>query len=369
MVANAAKLLMVTLLSVALSAAARPVRAQEAPPPPDAVLPPPRSTEPLPPPPPPSQPMLGAPIPAPNPGPFTPAPTVVPDARNPIYKPQDPGQNGWGLYDFPSMPENFFADVEVDILKPHLKAALTDTVTFPDGSQTSVQPPTTQLGWTAAPRFEVGWFVPPSLGFFALSYRGFADEATQNAIALDGTPFALRTRLDVNQIAFDYGTTPYSYAPRWYLSGRIGVAAADIFFDNRAVSTAQTQYASNNYYGAGPHVRIDVWREFNLLPGLSVFAQPDLMVLVGQIHQRFNETDGDATASSVTGSFIQRKTQTVPVLALRTGLSYTPADLPNWRFMLGYEFEEWWFVGQVDGLNTRGQFNTNGVFLRAFVTF
>jgi hypothetical protein len=370
MAANAAKLLMVTLLGAALSAA-RPARAQDAPPP-DTVLPPPRSDEPIPPPPPPSQPTLGAPIPAPNPGPFSPPPAgpfTPPDAQNPIYRRPDPGQNGWAIYDWPSLPENFFADVEVDILKPHIKAALTNAVTFPDGSQTNVQPPTTQLGWTAAPRLEVGWFVQPSLGFFALSYRGFADEAQQNALGLDGTPFALRTRLDVNQFAFDYGTVPYAYAPRWYISGRIGLAAADVFFDNRAISAAQTQYASNTYYGAGPHVRFDLWREFNLLPGLSVFGQPDLTVLVGQIHQHYSETDIAADGSSVSGFFIQRKTQTVPVLALRAGLSYTPPDLSNWRFMLGYEFEEWWFVGQVDGLNARGQFNSNGIFLRALVTF
>ncbi len=108
-----------------------------------------------------------------------------------------------------------FANAEVDILKPHLKAALSNAVTFPDGTQTTVRPPTTQVGWTAAPSFEVGWYAPNSLGLFALSYRGFASDGQQNATSLDGTPFALRTRLDVNQVAFDYGSLPYSFAPRW----------------------------------------------------------------------------------------------------------------------------------------------------------
>ena len=369
MTATAAKLLRGALLMAALSVAVRPILAQNVAVGEDTVLPPPRSNVP---PPPPSAPSLGAPTVAPNAGPFAPAPTspfAPPDAQDPLYQPNDPGRNGWGIYDWPSLPEHFFVDVEVDILKPHIKAALTDAVTFPNGSQTNVQPPTTQVGWTAAPRIEVGWFLQPSLGYFALSYRGFADQAEQNAIGLDGTPFALRTRLDVNQGAFDYGTMPYSYAPRWYAAGRIGIAAADVFFDNRAVSSVQTQYASNTYYGAGPHVRLDLWREFNILPGMTVFAQPDLTVLVGQIHQRYREANNLADGSSEFGYFIQRKTQSVPVLALRTGLSYTPPNLSQWRFMLGYEFEEWWFVGQVDGLNARGQFNTDGVFLQAFVSF
>jgi hypothetical protein len=368
MTAAAAKRLRVALLAAALSAAVRPAPAQEVPAVPDTVLPPPRSE--VPPPPPPPAPGPSTAVPTPSPFAPRPASPFAPrDAQDPLYQPQDPGQNGWGLYDWPSLPEHFFADVEVDILKPHLKAALTNAVTFPDGSQTNVQPPTTQVGWTAAPRIEVGWFIQPNLGYFALSWRGFADDGQQNATSLDGTPFALRTRLDVNQVTFDYGTVPYSYAPRWFLSGRIGMAVGDVFFDNRAVSAVQSLYASNNYYGAGPHVRLDLWREFNLLPGLSVFAQPDLMVLVGQIHQRYREDDFAPDGSTVTGFFIQRKTQTVPVFTLRAGLSYTPASLSQWRFMLGYEFEEWWFVGQIDGLNARGQFNTNGVFLRALVSF
>jgi hypothetical protein len=357
----------VALLVGALSASVPPALGQPAPLAPDTVLPPPRGDEGPPP-------SLLTPVPpsaTPAPGPFAPRPaTPFPprDAQDPFCQPRDPGQNGWGWDDWPSLPEHFFGDVEIDILKPHLKAALTNVVTFPDGTKVNVQPPTTQVAWTAAPRFEVGWFIYPNLGYLALSYRGFADDAQQIATSLDGTPFALRTRLDVNQAAFDYGTLPYSYAPRWFVAGRIGIAAADVFFDNRAVSAAQAQYASNNYYGAGPHVRLDLWREFNLLPGLSVFAQPDLVVLVGQIQQHYRE-DNVANGYTSSAFFIQRKTETVPVFTFRTGLSYTPSSLNNWRFMVGYEFEEWWSVGQLNGFNSRGQFYTNGVFLRTLVSY
>jgi hypothetical protein len=111
-----------------------------------------------------------------------------------------------------------------------------------------------------------------------------------------------------------------------------------------------------------------VWREFNLLPGLALFFQPDLMVLVGRVQQHYRENvtlDG----STASASFFLRRTQTVPVLTFRTGLSYTPRDLSQWRFMVGYEFEDWWFVGQMPGQPSRGQFYTNGVFLRALVSF
>jgi hypothetical protein len=335
------------LLLIAWSA--HPALAQQLPLGADTVLPPPRGDEPVPPP------ALTQPAAAPNPGPFAPPP-AAPDSP-------------WVfLTDWPAWPENFFADFEIDILKPHLKAALVGPVSLSNGVQASVHPPTAQLNWTAAPRFEAGWFLPGNVGYFAFSYRGFADDGRQDVTALDGTPFALRSRLDVNQIAFDWGTVPYSFAPRWFVSGRLGMAAANVFFDNQANSARQGLDASNDYYGAGPHLRGDVWREFNLLPGLALFIQPDLMVLVGRVQQHYREND-TVDGSTISGSYFVRRTQTVPVFTLRAGLSYTPRTLSQWRFMVGYEFEDWWNVGQLPGEPSRGEFYTNGVFLRTMVSF
>jgi hypothetical protein len=272
------------------------------------------------------------------------------------------------IQDWTWLPRTFFADKEIDIMKPHLKAALIGPADFPGGAMDSVHPPTATLNWAGAARIEVGWFLPPSLGYFAVTYRGFADDGRQTVTALDGVPYALRTRLDLNQIAFDYGTAPYSFAPRWFVGGRLGMAAANVYFDNVAVSKPQTLDASNNFYGAGPHLRLDVWREFNLLPGLALFAQPDLMVLVGRVQQHFRESD-TFFGTTIAGSSFQRRTQTVPVFTLRAGLSYTPQELSHWRFMVGYEFEDWWSVGQVPEQPSRGQFYSNGIFLRAIATF
>lgn len=319
----------------------------------DTVLPPPPGDAPAPPPPP------GTPAVTPNAGPFAPPPS------RPFASPG----TGWEfLTDWPAWPEHFFGDFEIDILKPHLKAALINNVPLSNGTVSSVHPPTSQLNWTAAPRFEVGWFLPDNRGYLALSYRGFADDGRDLVTALDGKPFALRSRLDVNQITFDWGIMPYSFAPRWFVAGRLGMAAADVFFDNQANNAHQGLDASNNFAGAGLHLRGDIWREFNLLPGLALFAQPDFMVLVGRVQQNYRENLG-LVNKSIGGSYMVRRTQTAPVFTLRTGLSYTPPNLDHWRFMVGYEFEDWWDVGRVPQDSSRGAFYTNGVFLRALVSY
>lgn len=339
-------------LFLLLVLAAAPVLAQQPPVGGNTVLPPPVGEEPAPPP--------ASALPAPNTGPFAPPSTSAPpDPENPWAWLQD-----WSWL----RQTTFFADKEIDIAKPHLKAALVGPALFPDGSQTTVAPPTATLKWTGVARIEVGWFLPPSLGYFSFTYRGFAVDGRQIVSAQDGVPYALRSRLDLNQIAFDYGTAAYSFAPRWFVSGRIGMAAANVYFDNVAESARQTQDASNNFYGAGPHLRFDVWREFNLLPGLALFAQPDLMVLVGRVQQHYRESN-IIDATTIAGSSFIRRTQTVPVFTLRTGLSYTPARLTNWRFLVGYEFEDWWSVGQMPEQPSRGEFYSNGVFLRAITTF
>jgi hypothetical protein len=332
-----------------------PVLAQQAPGGADTVLPPP-ADEPT------QAPVLTQPTPVPNRGPFL----VAPSPSDGAAAAPDPA---WDVENWLSWArQNLFGDKEIDIMQPHLKSALVGPAVFPGGVQETVSPPTTQLRWTTAGRIECGFFLPQNCGLFSFTYRFFADDGQQIASALDGTPYALRTRLDLNQIAFDYGTMPYSFAPRWFVSGRLGMAAGFVYFDNVAQSAPQTQDASNYYYGAGPHLRTDVWREFNLVPGLSLFAQPDLMVLVGRVQQHFRESNtlGDVT---IAGSSFVRRTQTAPVFTVRTGLSYTPPSLSRWSFLLGYEFEDWWNVGNVPGTASRGEFFTNGVFIRAIGSF
>ena len=60
-----------------------------------------------------------------------------------------------------------------------------------------------------------------------------------------------------------------------------------------------------------------------------------------------------------------RKTQSVEVLNLQAGVSYTPTNYL--RFSLGYEYEHWFSLGRAD--QSTGELTTQGIFLRGEFDF
>ena len=58
-----------------------------------------------------------------------------------------------------------------------------------------------------------------------------------------------------------------------------------------------------------------------------------------------------------------------PMLATQAGLSY---DVPQWnhaRFLIGYQFEEWWQFGRGDNDLSFGALYDQGIFLRLELNF
>ncbi len=51
------------------------------------------------------------------------------------------------------------------------------------------------------------------------------------------------------------------------------------------------------------------------------------------------------------------------MIEVRLGVSYVPPAVPNLRFSAGYQFEQWWYLGQLG--DSRGELHSNGGFLRA----
>jgi hypothetical protein len=295
--------------------------------------------------------------PPPPPGPTEP----------PLFAPIDPGRDGWGPLGPPSASSALFFNVDLGFLRPALKNRLHADVPTPEGGSVTIDLPSADLEWTVSPTLEIGYRLCDSLGFLSVSYR-FLVSQDSTTLPNDISDFQVRTRVDVNAFDFDYGTTPYSFAPRWDVTSRIGIRLADVYFDSKLQNAFISEQESSNFYGAGPHVRFDFNRHIAVAPGLSLFGRIDGAVLIGQINQRFRDTFLDADLGL-------RRTQSVPTLTLQAGLSYTPPTMSNLHLTTGYQFERWWYLGQLGPLGdgtqpaSRGELTTQGIFLRAEIDF
>ncbi len=269
---------------------------------------------------------------APLPGPYF--------EKDPLLEPPQVPQPGW------------FADVDVDLLKAHVKNKLTNA-SLTGGAPDVFPLPSASLDWTVAPRFELGHDLPSGFGAFALSSRFPTTEGNGFTQGMDA-PAALKSRLDLNIVDLDYISHEFSLSPHWDMTWRLGGRLGYANFDSRADESLAAagagsgdfeQRNSDRFLCFGPHTGVEVDRRVEGT-GLAFFASGDFWIDLGRMRQSFDEgtlgVDGTSTTSTTNAS----SSQAVPVLNLQAGLRWRPPAFPNWDFFLGYEYEYWWNVGR-----------------------
>jgi hypothetical protein len=281
-----------------------------------------------------------------QPSPFRPPPPGLicgPDARQP----------------------GFFGAIEASVLYPRFRNGLIAPVTVANVPHL-VGVPSADLDWTGSPRVELGYRLPDSMGELLAAYRSVVSEGTESLGRYDFLgPGFVRSRLNVNEIDLDYHSGPFTVAPYWDLSWRLGVRIATAYWDTRARGRFLEQRVSNNFVGAGPHLGLEASRQLDLVPGLALFGRIEAAFVVGGIDQNFEEVQrlGGTTFGGATHVEASR---TVPMLNLLAGITYTPPQSRWLRFAFGYQFEQWWGVGDagasgadlsIQGLFFRGEFN------------
>jgi hypothetical protein len=308
----------------------------------------------------------------------------------------------------------FFANVETSVVWPHFTNELLGGALTP--AQLSSQPPSTQgvaptsaiglppgaglpitgdivrfpgnpLNATVSPRFELGYRFQNGFGEVRLSYR-FVDTRGSDTVlvappvANDSLGLAAQTgRLALNIVDLDYGTREFSLGPNWELRTAVGVRYATAFLDSQVVflnpvtvtgapfgtgpftRLSQSEALSNQY--AGVHAILEVDRKLPL-PGLGFFGRVEGAGMWGRAQQTFRETFVEAPGSTELRVTNHPGT---PWLNSQVGFSY---DVPRWnhsRFLIGYQFEEWWQLGRGDNDLSFGRLNIQGLFLRAELNF
>jgi hypothetical protein len=325
-------------------------------------------------------PQMGTPVPIPPPPPrpipITPGPltytTPPPMPSPPLVTSAGPIVDGWGSTVNPAAEPGFYVDTEIAFLFPNLKFNVKNDIPLPI-TQWMLNVPSVDLNTTVSPTFELGYRLPEEGGCFALGYSFWATDGTGTP-SIAGEPYQVRTRAALNEVYFDYGSA-FELAPRYLLNWRLGAKITDVFFDSRATASIQnwTQQASSDFFGAGPHARLDLERQIGYIPGLALFGRVDGSVLFGRVKQRYRL---EAPMTGIIDTATARDDQAVPTLNLQAGLSYQPRGIPGLKITLGYEYEKFFSVGDLNevqgtGLdsNSRGSLWTHGAFLRGQLDF
>ncbi len=328
---------------------------------------------------PPPNPVPIAPPPDPTPIPFAaPGPVIsrpipqaaVPPAPAPVapppFAPPPPGpspQVYGNPYGVSTNEPLIFFNWELQLTAPTMSNHMSNSVTLPDGSTKNIAIPGASLDFTIAPKLEVGYRLPDQLGAFIFGYRFLATDGKE-AETVDGIAANVRSRLDFNEFDFDYATARYDPEPRWFVQARIGARVSWTYYDTSTSPDAlgAVDRESSYFVGAGPHIALDLERK--LIMGFGAFASVDGAILIGQVDQHFAE---DVAGSYDVITSPMRKTLAVPTLQAQIGLSYSPPSFERLRFRVGYQYEQWFNLGSVEG--SRLDLTTQGGFLRGEIDF
>jgi hypothetical protein len=296
--------------------------------------------------------------------------------HDPALDPHQMPQPGW------------FTDVQLAIVKPHVRNDLTGSVLLGTNSSFNAltgAPPTVDtvslqsapLNWTVAPRFEVGCRLPSGFGEVALAYRFLATQGSTLAPAPDGTA-RLSSRLNVNQLDLDYVSREWSLWPHWEMKWRVGLRLASVYFDSRAdepfdVAAAGSmvfeQRDSDSWRGIGPHAGLELRRKLDCDGQWSVFARADFATMLGRQRQGFFEvsTNAGPDGQPLTGSNRASGSQDVPIAHVEVGVSWQPYQ--EFFVFMGYQYEKWWDVGRLNLEGSHGYFYDHAIVLQAQLNF
>jgi hypothetical protein len=277
------------------------------------------------------------------------------------------------LLDPPMLPPGWFFTTEAAIVAPHVGNHLANPVVNPVlGTPDVVRVPGTELPWTVSPTFEMGYRLPSGFGELSLGYRFMVDQGL-GTHSQAGQSLGSKSRLDVNQIDFNYASSEFSLWPNWDMKWSLGLRLAYVYFDAESglpaglgAGSVIDQHVSDFYSGVGSRVGLELARRIHGT-GLSLVARLDLAALMGRIRQGYGETVAGAAPLAVDTHV--SSSQTVPTLNLNIGLGWQPPDWCNAHFFVGYQYEHWWDVGRLGSINSMGDLVDQGVLLRAEFEF
>jgi hypothetical protein len=279
-----------------------------------------------------------------------------------------------------------FANVETNVLWLHLHNRLSAPVTNAVTRQADqVMLGRAPLDAAAAPRFEVGYRIPDNWGSISFGYGFLATQGHEQS----GTgpedvvqvPTNKSARLVYNMFDLTYGSREYCLDPHWNMRWGVGARLMFLYFDDRGdvlnptftPGSVLAQSESNYLQSYGAWAYLDIERE-TCVPGLRGFFRLEGSDFFARVGQNYTESVVGNPGQGVQTSEAHFSGSVGPsILREVVGLTYT---VPRWnysRFMLGYQYEQFFQIGRLSPasgvVNTRGSLDANGLFLRAEFNF
>jgi hypothetical protein len=232
-----------------------------------------------------------------------------------------------------------------------------------------------KLNPTVSPRFEIGCRLEDGWGSLLVGYRFLTTQGSSQEAADTAGSAQNSGRLALNSFDFGYASQEFSLGPALDMRWRTGLRSTIVYYDARlsfndrdtGPGSLLEQREINYFWGVGPWLGLDLARN-TTIPGLAIFARVEGALQFGHITQTGTELFGGNSQDAT--RLVQGQSSfevTVLQLAEEIGLSYTVPCWNHSRFLLGYHYETWFQVGRLN--SSRGQIDTQGVFLRAELNF
>jgi hypothetical protein len=255
-----------------------------------------------------------------------------------------------------------FVNAEVPLVFPRLTSFLTAPVVMRDGTIRTVALGNASLNASVSPSIQVGALrFGPGYGELAFTYRSLATDGSSPGATFDPAgEGVIRSRLNLQSFSLDYIRRDCPLGWDTVLSWEVGVRAQVVFFDTQAQTADSFQQARNYFFGAGPHAALGLTK--SLSNGFELFGRLDGGVVLGyNTAQNFVLATIDPVAGTSSALGNQQQTQFSPMFAIQVGMAWTPLSLPSLHLRAGYQFEQWYNLGQV--VNSHGDLNAHGLFV------
>jgi hypothetical protein len=259
-------------------------------------------------------------------------------------------------------PERRFAfTAEAQVLFPVVREHMQALVTVPGFYSDNARLPFADQGLTGALAF--GLRARALGGELGVTYRWLASEGDGHLSGFDPTgDVPWRSRLDMHHLDLDYSSLDLAVYPRWLVRWDFGARLASIFFDTQASGPFYDRHISNYFFGAGPHAGLRLTRVLGD-SGVAVMSRVDAGAVIGRVHQQFADTVFDGMGNGIGfGYTSQAATQGIPVLVVELGLGAAPGNSAWGQWQVGYQFEQWWGVGNVGA--SRADLINQGMYAR-----